>query len=136
MALTDTKLRTMKPAAKLYRVADGAGLCIEVQPNGSKLWRFRYRFNGVAKMLSVGAYPNCSLQKARKQRDVLRTQLDSGIDPSMQRKTEKVAGRDAAANSFEVVAREWLAKQQQSTAATTTRELANRLNATARGIDR
>jgi len=52
--LTDTKLRTLKPKAALYRVADSNGLCIEVSPSGSRLWRFRFRFNGKASMLALG----------------------------------------------------------------------------------
>ena len=55
MALTDTTIRTAKPLAKLYRLADSNGLCLEVAPTGSKLWRYRYRFNGKAKMLALGA---------------------------------------------------------------------------------
>jgi hypothetical protein len=57
MALSDTTIRTAKPKEKLYRLTDANGLCLEVAPTGSKLWRYRYRFDGKAKMLALGTYP-------------------------------------------------------------------------------
>lgn len=113
MALTDIKIKSLKPGIKpngvttnkAYRVTDERGLYIEVKPSGSKLWRFKYRFDGKEKLLSVGIYPDVSLKDAREARDTLRKQVASGIDPSELRKAEKLsrAGQD----SFEVVAREW-----------------------------
>ena len=108
MALTDTTIRTAKPLAKLYRLADSNGLCLEVAPTGSKLWRYRYRFNGKAKMLALGAYPAVTLQKARQRRDEARQQLAEGIDPAEQKKADKQA-LQAAELTFEVLAREWYA---------------------------
>jgi hypothetical protein len=55
--LTDTKLRTLKAKAKLYRVADTNGLCIEVRTNGARIWRYRYRYAGKASLLGLGNYP-------------------------------------------------------------------------------
>jgi len=118
-ALTDVKLRSLKRAEKLYRVADSGGLCIEVQPSGSRLWRFRYRFGGKAKMLSLGAYPECPLTEARRKRDELRAELRAGSDPSDQRKAAKMSERNAAATSFESVAREWFEKISPSLAPAT-----------------
>ncbi len=109
--LTDTRLRNLKPRAKLYRVADSAGLCIEVKPTGSKLWRYRYRVNSVAKMLSMGAYPEISLREARQRRDKARKLLQDGKDPSAERQAAKVDAAKASANSFETIARRWLARQ-------------------------
>ncbi|PBP56587.1 hypothetical protein ALQ37_200010 [Pseudomonas syringae pv. aptata] len=57
MALTDTAVRTAKPREKLYCLTDTAGLCLEITRGGSKLWRFRYRLGGKAKMMGLGAYP-------------------------------------------------------------------------------
>jgi len=108
MALTDTTIRTAKPLAKLYRLADSNGLCLEIAPTGSKLWRYRYRFNGKAKMLALGAYPAVTLQKARQSRDNARQQLTEGIDPSEQKKADKQA-QAVTGMTFETLAREWYA---------------------------
>jgi len=110
MALTDTAIRNAKPGAKPARLFDERGLYLEVTPSGGKWWRFRYRFGGKAKLLSMGTYPDVGLAKARERRDEARKLLADGIDPSQQRKATKAAGTERAANSFEVVAREWYGK--------------------------
>jgi integrase len=110
--LTDIKLRNLKPCAKLYRKADTAGLCIEVRPTGSKLWRYRYRFDGKASMLSLGEYPAVSLAKARELRAAARKRLDAGENPVIARRTEKHAKLTAARNTFESIAIEWIEKQE------------------------
>ncbi|KPW43113.1 Integrase, partial [Pseudomonas amygdali] len=69
LALTDTAARTAKPRKKLYRLTDNAGLCLEITPGGSKLWRFRYRLGGKAKMMGLFAYPTVTLAKARERRE-------------------------------------------------------------------
>jgi len=79
--LTDTKVRNFKPSDKLYRKADSHGLVLEVNPNGSKLWRHRYRFNGKAKMMSLGSYPEVSLLDARQARDSNKQLLKQYINP-------------------------------------------------------
>ncbi|MDE2270644.1 MAG: integrase arm-type DNA-binding domain-containing protein, partial [Xanthomonadaceae bacterium] len=107
--LTNAKLRTLKPKAKLYRVADSAGLCIEVQPTGARYWRISYRYAGRRKMLSLGVYPEVSLVEARRRRDDARKQIADGYDPSAQRKLAKLTAHIAAETAFEPVAREWLA---------------------------
>lgn len=109
--LTDTKLRKAKPTAKRQRLWDGGGLYLEVAPTGGKWWRLKYRHGGKEKRLSLGTYPDTGLADARAKRDEARKLLAAGIDPGEHRKAEKAAGLEAAANSFEVVAREWLAKQ-------------------------
>lgn len=108
MALTDTAVRTAKPREKLYRMADAAGLCLEVTPSGSKLWRFRYRFGGKAKMMGLGAYPTVTLAKARERREDARRLLANGIDPTAHKQAEKTA-QSALAHTFEELAREWYA---------------------------
>jgi integrase len=108
MALTDTTIRTAKPQGKLYRLADSNGLCLEVAPTGSKLWRYRYRFNGKGKMLALGAYPAVTLLKARQSRDNARQQLTEGIDPGEQKKADKQA-QAVTGMTFETLAREWYA---------------------------
>ena len=80
--LTDTKVRNLKPKDKLYRVADSHGLAIEVNPNGSKLWRHRFRYNNKATMMSLGSYPMVSLLEARQKRDINKQLLSQGINPA------------------------------------------------------
>lgn len=111
MALTDTSIRNSKPKAKAYKVSDERGLRILINPSGSKLWRFKYSFDGKEKGLSLGAYPEVSLKDARERRDEARKLLANGIDPSANRKAQKAAKVERAANSFEIVTREWFGKQ-------------------------
>jgi integrase len=79
--LNDTQIIDFKPKEKLYRVSDSHGLCIEINPNGSKLWRYRYRFNNKATMLALGAYPEISLLAARQARDKHKQLLKQGLNP-------------------------------------------------------
>lgn len=106
MALTDTAARTAKPRDKLYRLTDSLGLCLEVTTAGGKLWRFRYRFAGKAKMVGLGAYPSVTLAQARERRDEARRQLAQGLDPSAHKKEAKAAAA-AQLLTFEGLAREW-----------------------------
>lgn len=109
--LTDTAIRKAKPADKPQRMFDGGGLYLEVSPAGGKLWRLKYRFNGKEKRLALGSYPDTGLADAREKRDVARKLLAADIDPGEHRKAEKAAGEERAANSFEVIAREWMGRQ-------------------------
>lgn len=110
MALSDTAIRTAKSGPKPRRLYDEKGLYIEVSPKGGKWWRFKYRFHGKAKLLSLGTYPAVSLKKARSRRDDARMLLEDDIDPSQHRKQQKAASIEADANSFEAIAREWYVK--------------------------
>ncbi|MEW8203389.1 MAG: integrase arm-type DNA-binding domain-containing protein [Candidatus Thiodiazotropha endolucinida] len=112
MALTDTAIRKAKPHDKARKLFDGGGLFLLINPNGSKYWRFKYRFHGVEKLLALGVYPDVSLKSARDKRDAARQQIADGIDPSEARKAEKAAR--ASNNSFEAIAREWWAKRAAS----------------------
>src|SRR6266436_993449 len=108
MPLTDTALRSAKPREKPFKLFDGGGLHLLVNPAGGKWWRWKYRFGGKAKLLSFGVYPDVSLKAARDKRDDARKQLAAGIDPGQARKAEKQA--QAGAESFEAIAREWHTK--------------------------
>lgn len=119
MPLTDTTIRTAKPKEKLYRLTDANGLCLEVTTTGSKLWRYRYRFNGNAKMLALGAYPAVTLLKARKSRDEARQMLIDGIDPSEHKKAAK-KNLTVAGLTFETLALEWFAYNAPRWAESTT----------------
>lgn len=107
--LTDSAIKAAKPRAKLYKLTDGQGLYLDVKPNGSKLWRFKYRFNGKDKTpLSLGAYPDLSLVKARQRRAEARSMLADGIDPRAHKKAATQAQK-AESLTFEILAREWYA---------------------------
>jgi integrase len=107
MALSDTKVRTLKPEAKPYKLSDERGLFLLVTPAGGKLWRLKYRINKVEKSLALGAYPDVSLADARDARDEARKVIAAGEDPSELRKAVKSGKLDDALNSFEAIAREW-----------------------------
>jgi integrase len=119
MPLTDTAIRKAKPAEKPHRMADSGGLYLEVSPAGGKLWRWKYRFGGKEKRLALGAYPDTGLKDARDKRDAARKLLAEGTDPGEARKASKAAGEERAANSFAMIAAEWLALQKPRMAAAT-----------------
>ncbi|OGA14497.1 MAG: hypothetical protein A3H32_11795 [Betaproteobacteria bacterium RIFCSPLOWO2_02_FULL_63_19] len=96
MPLTDAAIRRAKPSAKPFRIADSAGLYLEVSPSGGKLWRFKYRFDRKQRMLALGIYPEISLAGARHKRDEARKLLASDTDPSEHRRAAKAA-RDSLA---------------------------------------
>lgn len=110
MALSDTKIRSIKPAEKPVKLSDEKGLYLLIQPNGGKWWRLDYRMAGKRKTLSMGTYPDVGLALARERRDEARKLLAQDIDPGENRKAQKAAQQSRAANSFEVIAREWFAK--------------------------
>lgn len=110
--LTDTEVRKAKPQTKDRKLFDGGGLYLLVSPTGGKLWRLKYRFGGTEKQMSLGKYPEITLADARQRRDDARRLLANDIDPGEHKKAQKAAGADRAANSFEVIAREWYASFQ------------------------
>jgi len=108
--LSEVKVRTAKPMGKAYKLFDGDGLHVLITPTGGKLWRFKYRIgkkdDAKHKTLAFGAYPDVSLQDARKKRDDARKLLAGGIDPAEERKAQKQAAIEEG-ETFEMVAREW-----------------------------
>lgn len=108
--LTETTIRNAKPREKSYKLFDERGLFMLVAPTGGRLWRFRYRYGGKEKLLALGSYPDVPLKRAREKRDDARRLVADGIDPSVQRQTDKAA----LGNAFEVLAREWLKLQEHS----------------------
>ncbi len=127
MPLTDAAVRNAVPRDKPYRLADSAGLYLEVSPAGGKYWRFKYRFGGKEKRLALGVYPAVGLKEARVRRDAARKLLADGIDPSAHRKVQKAATVERASNSFETVAREWFCKQAPAWAASHADKIMQRL---------
>lgn len=112
MSLTDVAVKNAKAKTKPYKLADEKGLYLLVVVTGGKLWRMDYRFAGKRKTMALGAYPDVKLAAGRVKRDEARTLLAAGIDPSENRKVQAAAKVALAANSFEVVAREWFAKMK------------------------
>jgi integrase len=127
MPLSDTKIRKIKPTGKPYKVADEKGLHLLVSPSGGKLWRMKYRFDGKEKLLSFGAYPDVPLVRAREKRDEARSLIADGVDPADNKRAQKAAKADRAANSFEIIAREWFEARKDKWAPSHSGRLIKRL---------
>lgn len=111
MPLTDAKIRNAKPGPQPSKLTDGGGLYVEVRPNGTKLWRYRYRIAGKENVFAIGEYPDISLAEARSEHGKARALVKQGVHPSHHRQAERLSGHAANANTFEVVANEWIAKK-------------------------
>jgi integrase len=127
MPLADTSIRNAKPSEKSIRLYDSHGLYLEVSPAGGKWFRLKYRFDGKENRMSLGVYPDVSLKDARDRREDARKLLANGVNPSENRKAQKIARADGMANSFEVVAREWFAKHSPTWAANHSRTILSRM---------
>jgi len=115
MPLTDSAIRGAKPREKPYKLTDGGGLYLQVRPNGARLWQWDYR-RPVTKMrntIGPGAYPDVTLAAARDWRAEQRRLLAAGADPGKLRKAVRRAGEERASNTFEAIAREWLAVKKR-----------------------
>jgi len=130
MPLTDTRIRTAKPARKPYKLTDSAGLHLEVRPSGARLWRLRYRIAGKENLFALGEYVQppagesrkeveqrirsgrLTLAEARTERDKARGLVKQGIHPAHNRQALKVTQVAENANTFEAVAREWIEKNK------------------------
>ncbi|WP_293995349.1 tyrosine-type recombinase/integrase [Sphaerotilus sp.] len=120
--LSDAAIRKAKPSDKPRKLSDGGGLYLELQPNGGKWWRLKYRIGGKEKRIGLGTYPEVTLADARKRRDEARALVAAGTDPSEARKAGKaeqqrqqhtealIAAGEALPGTFEAVALEWLEK--------------------------
>jgi len=122
MALTNTALRNAKPGPKQRKLFDEKGLFVIVTPNGGKWWRFRYRFGGGEKLLSLGTYPEVSLKEARERRDKARKLLAKGINPA------EVRQRGKEAETFEEVARELFEKKHPTLSESYARDIESRFD--------
>lgn len=110
MPLSETAIRIAKPEPKPFKIADNGGMYLLVQPNGSKYFRFDYRFAGKRRTAAIGVYPDLSLKQARVERDRIKGLISSGIDPSVQEKPSEFP----EVVTFEMVAREWHQKQRSA----------------------
>lgn len=112
MPLTAIQIKAFKATDKPQKFADGGGLFLLVNPSGSKYWRMAYRFDGKAKTLALGVYPDVSLAAARDMREAARKLLaagddPSGVSPAAAKKAKQSAVSALTENSFEIIAREW-----------------------------
>ena len=110
MSLRELQIRNLRPADKIYQCTDDRGLYLEVHPNGSKLWRFKYRHLGTQKRLALGRYPEIGLAEARRRRDDARRKVEEGSDPLAERKRERLIAAFKAANTFGDIAKEYIDK--------------------------
>ena len=86
--LTEIRIRAARPKERAYKLFDLRGLFMLVTPTGGRLWRFKYRMNGVEKLLTLGRYPDVSLKRAREKRDDARKLVADNVDPSVKRQAE------------------------------------------------
>ena len=113
MPLTELTIKSLKPKSKLYRIADGGGLTLEISSTGSKLWRLRYRHNGKGQMIALGKYPAIGLAEARRKRDEMKAQVSEGKHLSREKKASKLRRITESENTFESVARYWMTTKQK-----------------------
>lgn len=111
MKLTIRQIDTTKPRDKAFKLSDGGGLYLLVNPSGSKYWRLKYRFAGKEKLLAIGVYPDISLAQARSRREEAKKLLLEGKDPGQERKLEKLSRQLEVESSFEAIAREWYTRR-------------------------
>ncbi|MES2659478.1 MAG: integrase arm-type DNA-binding domain-containing protein [Verrucomicrobiota bacterium] len=114
MLLTNLKIEKSRPKEKSYKLNDGDGLHIVIQPNGKKYWRLRYRFGPKEKTLSIGKYPQIGLADARLRKIEAKEQLRNNIDPSLHKQFERQAAVIKHDHSFEAIAREWFETNQHT----------------------
>ena len=120
MALTDVEIRQAKGRAAPFKLSDAGGLFLQITPSGSKLWRLKYRYAGREKLLSLGRYPDLSLTEARKERESAKGDLRAGDDPSEVRRAKKVGKTDAHANTFGLIAKEFIEREEKKGRASAT----------------
>lgn len=114
MPLSDTSIRALRPKAQAYKVSDDRGLYLQIMPTGRRLWKMKFRASGgVEKKLSFGAYPEVTLKEARDLRDRSRALLANGVDPAEKKRRDKHAAKVSAANTFEAIAGDFIAKNRR-----------------------
>jgi integrase len=120
MPLTHFDIQNALPRGKPYKLADGGGLFLLIQPNGSKLWRLKYRHLGTERLLSFGPYPIVSLADARTKRDEAKKLMSDGVDPAVRKKLDRIAAETAARNTFGLIVEEFIANLESNDAAPAT----------------
>lgn len=107
MKLSDAKIRGLKPKEKQFKLADGDGMYILIKPNGTKLWRLKYRFNGKENIYSIGTYPEVTLERARKIRLEIRQLLHDGIEPNQKKRIDSTVQANSEQEDFQSIAYDW-----------------------------
>ncbi|WP_427452004.1 Arm DNA-binding domain-containing protein [Litorimonas sp. WD9-15] len=111
MPFTVAKMKSLKPKVKPYKVSDYDSLFVLVTPNGSKLWKFKFRVDGKEKSLSLGKYPAVTLKRARFLRDEARRLHAEGVDPAAKKQKAKAKKAVVSEHTFAKLAEKFLAKQ-------------------------
>jgi integrase len=111
MPLTEIAIRNAKPREKPFKLTDADGMFLLVNPNGSRLWRLKYRVDGREKLLALGAYPETTLAQARTARAAAKATMRDGKDPGAQRKLDKLTKKAVAGNTFRALAEDWLMQE-------------------------
>lgn len=111
--LSDSKIKTLKPTEKMYRILDAERLYIEVRPSGKKIWRFKYTLNGKEGTISFGEYPSVSLADARKRKEDAKALLAKGINPVEDRNQKEEEKRAATNNSFKAITEEFIKEKMK-----------------------
>lgn len=110
--LSELSVKKAKPKERIYRLADGGGMYLEVMPNGSKYWRLKYRFGGKEKRLAFGVYPSVSLSAAREKARLVKVQLTEGNDPGELKKQEKQINKHLYRTHFQLLLKSVLRMKQ------------------------
>ena len=113
MTLTNASVKAARPQAKAYKLYDEKGLFLLVEPSGALLWRLKYRLHGKEKKLAIGPFPEVGLREARDKRDEARSLLAASVDPSQKKKDDKQTQAVQAANTFQAVGDEYIAKRDR-----------------------
>src|SRR3954468_8655798 len=116
--LSDAKVRSAKPGAKSYKLYDGGGLFLLVQPNGSRYWRLKYRTAGKEKLFAIGVYPEVGLSEARFKALEAKGLIRDGADPVIERRRHRAGQAAASAEIFQAIAEEWIAARADTWAPT------------------
>ncbi|KTT63255.1 tyrosine-type recombinase/integrase [Sphingomonas sanguinis] len=111
--LTVVEIRALKPRDRPFKVSDGDGLYLLVQPSGALLWRFRYKIFGIERKLSLGSFPQVTLQQARRKRDEARSELTDGFDPVEAKRLKRLEVEHSAKTTFGLVAGEYIEKMER-----------------------
>jgi len=112
--LTDKKITAAKPRNRPYKLTDGQGMYLLINPDGGRYWRLKYRFGGLEKLLAVGPYPSVRIKEARHRRDDAKKLLREHRDPGAEKQAAKRAAKIANTNTFGTVAKEWHAKAKNA----------------------